>query len=625
MNTILVVDDMAIFRDPIAASLRLAGYRVITAADGKEALAKVLAERPNLVLLDLAMPIMDGPTFLKALRSDPDIRGTPVILLTAVSDKSHVVQAAKLGVQDYLLKSRFSLKELQERICKYIGKASEQGPIPPAGASSPVEAADASAAMPATIGMSDPCKLRIPPPSEWPASKLPEVSRIDGPPGEIPRLLTREQCERRARAVLGARALSGVVAEVIIEAASPRSDMAQIAQVIAKDPTLSARVLQAANSAAYVSSRGMVTSIAEAVRHIGCATVRKIASTLGIFDALSESGQDGFSAVRCWKHSLATAMLCERLAGCGGELNSGILYLVGLCHDLGEILFHTHFGDEYRQVLDLESRTAQPREQLERLMLGMSQGELAMLTLECIGLPDSIRGPIVAFHTSVSENRDDPGDRLARVLALADLAANGMLLASSVHARIRPISRTQCRNATGEDHPARPASSSIRSEVFSLAGLLARVSARDASKSLVGLDPRANTRVLLVRAAALSSYDPIEAALESLGKVTVVNELPATKSDLEGYHALVVAAPATSTPGMTGEDIDRVLDLRKDSSPRVLWLVGHADPAGADAPPQRQPTVWPISLISLAGFLESVAAQQQPQPGADVPNMSKVA
>lgn len=127
MSTILVVDDMAIFRDPITICLRSEGYQTLSAGDGRAALALLKAKAPDLIILDLAMPTMDGITFLKHLRNDPIWAKLPVILLTAVFNKQLVVEVAKLGVRDYLLKSKVSLADLLERIRKTLNL-----PAPPA-------------------------------------------------------------------------------------------------------------------------------------------------------------------------------------------------------------------------------------------------------------------------------------------------------------------------------------------------------------------------------------------------------------------------------------------------------------------------------------------------------------
>lgn len=123
MARILVVDDKSIFRDPIAAGLRLAGHVAMTASDGCEALGIARRERPDLILLDVAMPVMDGLTCLKQMREDPALASTPVILLTAISDRDFVVRARELGTEEYLLKSRFSLKELLARVVGHVGDA----------------------------------------------------------------------------------------------------------------------------------------------------------------------------------------------------------------------------------------------------------------------------------------------------------------------------------------------------------------------------------------------------------------------------------------------------------------------------------------------------------------------
>src|SRR5205085_2847187 len=103
---ILVVDDTLIFRDPLAASLRHAGYETACAGNGEEALAAVAARRPDLILLDMAMPVMDGVSFLRALRGrggrDAEI---PVVVLSAAPDQRVAFEAGTLGAGEYFVKS----------------------------------------------------------------------------------------------------------------------------------------------------------------------------------------------------------------------------------------------------------------------------------------------------------------------------------------------------------------------------------------------------------------------------------------------------------------------------------------------------------------------------------------
>src|SRR5437762_713260 len=99
MKTILVVDDMAVIRDPIAASLRGAGYRTLCASNGKEALQTLRTENADLILLDVVMPEMGGLEFLHHLRGNPATAHTPVILLSAAEGKKDILDAAKYGPQ----------------------------------------------------------------------------------------------------------------------------------------------------------------------------------------------------------------------------------------------------------------------------------------------------------------------------------------------------------------------------------------------------------------------------------------------------------------------------------------------------------------------------------------------
>lgn len=132
MSYILVVDDEAVIREPIAAALRLAGFRTAAAADGKAALAVAMRETPSLVLLDLAMPVMDGLTCLAALRAHATTADVPVILLTSAADGPLVARAARLRVKEYLLKSAFALPDLLKRVALHAADLAPRDTTSPA-------------------------------------------------------------------------------------------------------------------------------------------------------------------------------------------------------------------------------------------------------------------------------------------------------------------------------------------------------------------------------------------------------------------------------------------------------------------------------------------------------------
>jgi CheY-like chemotaxis protein len=121
MTRILIVDDVALVREPIAAALAARGFETLCAANGEECLAAVSAQPPDLILLDLAMPRCNGIAVLKALQMHARHAAIPVVLLTEVTDKTMILEAARLGVRDCVLKSHFSLTELIDRIHRRLG------------------------------------------------------------------------------------------------------------------------------------------------------------------------------------------------------------------------------------------------------------------------------------------------------------------------------------------------------------------------------------------------------------------------------------------------------------------------------------------------------------------------
>jgi HD-like signal output (HDOD) protein len=267
----------------------------------------------------------------------------------------------------------------------------------------------------------------------------------------IVRLLTAEQCQHRIEKAFKDKAPSPVVSRVLGLAASPRADLAELTSIIATDPILSSRVIRMANSAAMSSVRKLVTTVQEAVRKIGCIGVRNIALTLGIFEAVPVCSSEVFDVISYWQHCLAVARLCEIFCAQEDPATTATAYLTGLCHELGSMLFYSHFGKEYLQIFKAHQETGLSMQELEKEMLGTTQQELMNLAIGSIGLPDTVRAPIEEMQVWAS--RSSRGSQVAAALRVADLLANALLLAPSPQALLAPLTWAECKQVFGEAQP----------------------------------------------------------------------------------------------------------------------------------------------------------------------------
>jgi len=111
---ILSVDDSRTIRLIVTKAFRPYDCQVCEASNGEEGLAAAARERPDLILLDVTMPIMDGVTMLTKLKENEELKSIPVIMLTAESGRDNVLQIARLGVRDYLVKP-FKEEQLIEK------------------------------------------------------------------------------------------------------------------------------------------------------------------------------------------------------------------------------------------------------------------------------------------------------------------------------------------------------------------------------------------------------------------------------------------------------------------------------------------------------------------------------
>ena len=144
-RTILLVDDEPTLRETLAEHLETEGYRVTTAADGREALEAFRAEAPDLVILDVMLPELSGMDVCRIIRRESDV---PILMLTAKDSEVDKVVGLEIGADDYVTKP-FSLRELMARIHARLRRAEAPAPAPATGPASAQAVDGMSSAAPA--------------------------------------------------------------------------------------------------------------------------------------------------------------------------------------------------------------------------------------------------------------------------------------------------------------------------------------------------------------------------------------------------------------------------------------------------------------------------------------------
>jgi CheY-like chemotaxis protein len=119
---ILLAEDDRILRKAGEATLRKKGYVVIAAVDGEDALAKAREHKPDLILLDVIMPKLQGFDVLAGLKGDPDTRDIPVIMLSNLEQESDIRKAIEGGAHAYLVKSNVQLEELAAKVADALDR-----------------------------------------------------------------------------------------------------------------------------------------------------------------------------------------------------------------------------------------------------------------------------------------------------------------------------------------------------------------------------------------------------------------------------------------------------------------------------------------------------------------------
>lgn len=113
---VLIIDDDLTFQKVMKTKLESLTYEVVSAYDGEEGLNKAISEKPNLMLLDIRMPKMDGISMLKKLRANKDIPPIPVFITSNMSTTDHISDGVTLGVNGYIIKSNETLDTIIKEV-----------------------------------------------------------------------------------------------------------------------------------------------------------------------------------------------------------------------------------------------------------------------------------------------------------------------------------------------------------------------------------------------------------------------------------------------------------------------------------------------------------------------------
>jgi HD-like signal output (HDOD) protein/ActR/RegA family two-component response regulator len=424
MTTILVVDDMAVFREPIAAALRHRGIHTLCAEDGLDALGQLEQTRPDLILLDISMPRMDGLVFLRAMRRDPRFNSVAVILLTAISDRERIIEAGKLGVRDYLLKSRFSLDEMFTRIERHLNP----------GKPNTTTAPDTTADVTDDIAPDDALETIAPivDPSTTATDALKSIKPV----------LPRSEINDRIEAAGELKALSPTVAQIMKITNSTSASIEQVARIIRQDQAIALKVLKLANSVVYTRGEP-VESVQQAVSRIGLTQIRQVAMNMSVMDRFANPQFDDLLNTQSfWEHAIATGMIAASIvrARAGKEQDIDAAFTMGLLHDVGRMVFVEQFSANYIEVLKTAEQLRLPLEQVESRMLLVNHADLMDKLLHAWKFSKHLINPIALHHLSMSNIRSLAPRMVSEVavLGLANRLAHAMLLGSSGNDTIYP-------------------------------------------------------------------------------------------------------------------------------------------------------------------------------------------
>ena len=174
--------------------------------------------------------------------------------------------------------------------------------------------------------------------------------------------------------------IKGVIGNLIREINDPDSTVKGLMEILGIDPPLTAKVIGRANSAKFASAGSKkINNIHDAIVKIGFDNVKQIALTHKAFEFFKVSDQYGdFSGEKLWAHSIAVAKMCEKLCDMDKLSKGKDMYTAGLLHDIGIIIENQFFGEKFRRLIQLYTKTKSSFLEIEDMMLGINHADIGM-------------------------------------------------------------------------------------------------------------------------------------------------------------------------------------------------------------------------------------------------------
>lgn len=450
MSRILIVEDAPAYGEPLAVALEHHGYQTQFVPDGIAALEALKTSTPDLILLDIAMPRMDGLKLLRTLRQSEAWAAIPVVLLTAVVKREYIVEAGKLGVHDYLLKSQFSLAELLARIDKSLSGRAETAAAAPTEPTKD-DGADSRAEPNARATSSAKAAPTPAPTGDGPATaEKPTPTRLElptdmaGPEAlkTLKPLLTRSEMIDRLDHCGEIKALSPTIAQLLKMTNSPNCSIDGVVRTIKQDHGLALKILKVANSTVYTRGEP-VESVQKAVMRIGLTQIRQTLLNIGVIEQFSGDCLDGrLDSLQFWEHSIACGLIAAELARLtgGGDAEADACFTMGLIHDVGKLVYADMLGEMYDTVVDVSNRLELPMEMVESRLLLLNHADGMDRILHAWRFPKQLINPIVFHHLSMGNIRHMARNSVSEVatVALADRLAHALLLGHGGNTTLYP-------------------------------------------------------------------------------------------------------------------------------------------------------------------------------------------